>query len=96
MHCARLPLNSRRHETWEIFPRQRLQKPLFDLGPPGTRRQPRDHHGMRRSPAAWQAVSFDGAPRKGDRLFGGSPLLGRQSHPLANDGASCLRFQHLI
>jgi len=70
--------------------------PSCELRPPGSRLQPCHDHGLRRSPAAWQAMSFDGAPCKRAGLLGGASLRRRESHPLANDGTSNVRFWHRI
>src|SRR4030088_2109129 len=57
--------------------------------------QPSHDHVVRRSAAAWQAVSLDRGFCKSLCLLAGLSFPARKCHPLANDGASYLRLGHL-
>src|SRR3984893_1335676 len=58
--------------------------------------QPSHDDVVRRSAAAWQAVSFDRGVCKSRCLLAGLSFPARKCHPLANDGASYLRLGHWI
>jgi hypothetical protein len=57
--------------------------------------QPSHDHVVRRSAAAWQAVSLHRGFCKSQCLLAGLSFPARKCHPLANDGASYLRLGHL-
>jgi hypothetical protein len=57
--------------------------------------QPSHDHFVRRSAAAWQAVSLDRGFCKSQCLLAGLSFLARKCHPFANDGASQLWLGHL-
>ena len=64
-------------------------------GSSGAWPQPSHNHVVRRSPAARQAVPLDRGFCKSQCLLAGLSFLARKCHPLANNGASCLRLGHL-
>jgi hypothetical protein len=64
-------------------------------GSSGAWPQPSHDYVARRSAAARQAVPLDRAFCKSQCLRAGLSFLARKCHPLANNGASCLRLGHL-
>lgn len=64
-------------------------------GSSGAWPQPSHDHVVRRSAAARQAVPLDRGFCKSQCLPPGLSFLARKCHPLANNGASCLRLGHL-
>src|SRR5258708_34696467 len=66
-----------------------------ESGSSGAWPQPPHDHVVRRSAAERQAVPFDRGFCKSQCLAAGLSFLARKCHPLANNGASCLRLDHL-
>jgi hypothetical protein len=64
-------------------------------GSSGAWPQPSHDYVVRRSAAARQAVPLDRAFCKSQCLRAGLSFLAPKCHPLANNGASCLRLGHL-
>jgi hypothetical protein len=51
---------------------------------------------MRRSSAAWQAVSLDRCFREGQCLLAGLSFLARERHPFTDNGASHFHLGHFV
>ena len=88
--CPKGAINSGRKRT-----RSLRGTSCLTSGSSGARPQPSHDHVVRRSAAAWQAVSLDRGACKSQCLLAGLSFLARKCHPLANDGASHLWLGHL-